>query len=306
MPKIVYYCSKIDIWLTMINYSIIIPHKNIPVLLQRCLDTIPEREDIQIIVVDDNSDPDKVNFNDFPGMDRKDIEVVFTKQGLGAGYARNIGLGKAKGKWILFADSDDFFNACFEEAIGKYKDSDYDIIYFDYNCVRSDTLEKCDYRMPRFKKYLEQDNREGLRYDSAVPWAKMISHALITKYNVRFDETKAANDVMFSTYSGHYAKSIAVSPAAIYCATERENSLWYGMQLDSLMARIEVSCRYNRFMKKLGLVSHYRIYTYGWVKHCGKYGYKSYLRALSFYLKNELPKYICVDLYYLLKTKLKK
>ena len=34
-----------------IVYSIIIPHKNIPDLLRRCLDSIPQRPDIQIIVV---------------------------------------------------------------------------------------------------------------------------------------------------------------------------------------------------------------------------------------------------------------
>lgn len=39
----------------MINYSIIIPHKNISSLLRRCLDSIPERDDLEIIVVDDNS-----------------------------------------------------------------------------------------------------------------------------------------------------------------------------------------------------------------------------------------------------------
>ena len=39
----------------MIIYSIIIFHKNCPDLLQRCLDFIPCREDLQIIVVDDNS-----------------------------------------------------------------------------------------------------------------------------------------------------------------------------------------------------------------------------------------------------------
>ena len=38
-------------------FSIIIPHKNIPSLLQRCLDSIPKRDDVQIIVVDDNSNP---------------------------------------------------------------------------------------------------------------------------------------------------------------------------------------------------------------------------------------------------------
>lgn len=41
-----------------INYSIIIPHKNIPHLLQRCLKSIPRRKDVQIIIVDDNSDPE--------------------------------------------------------------------------------------------------------------------------------------------------------------------------------------------------------------------------------------------------------
>ena len=38
------------------NYSIIIPHRNIPQLLQRCIDSIPSRDDLQIIIVDDNSD----------------------------------------------------------------------------------------------------------------------------------------------------------------------------------------------------------------------------------------------------------
>ena len=37
------------------NYSVIIPHYNIVPLLERCLKSIPDREDIQIVVVDDNS-----------------------------------------------------------------------------------------------------------------------------------------------------------------------------------------------------------------------------------------------------------
>jgi len=37
------------------TFSIIIPHKEIPDLLMRCLRSIPVSEDIQVIVVDDNS-----------------------------------------------------------------------------------------------------------------------------------------------------------------------------------------------------------------------------------------------------------
>jgi glycosyltransferase involved in cell wall biosynthesis len=88
-----------------INYSIIIPHKNIPALLQRCLNSIPRREDIQIIVVDDNSDSNIVDFEHFPGMDEPCVDVVFTKEGKGAGYARNVGLSKAKGKWLFIPEN---------------------------------------------------------------------------------------------------------------------------------------------------------------------------------------------------------
>ena len=45
-----------------IIFSLIIPHKNIPSLLQRCLDSIPVREDLEIIILDDNSDSDKIDF----------------------------------------------------------------------------------------------------------------------------------------------------------------------------------------------------------------------------------------------------
>ena len=37
------------------TYSIVIPHYNAPTLLARMLSSIPERDDIQIIVVDDGS-----------------------------------------------------------------------------------------------------------------------------------------------------------------------------------------------------------------------------------------------------------
>ena len=38
-----------------INFTFIIPHYNTPHLLLRCLNSIPSREDIQIIVIDDCS-----------------------------------------------------------------------------------------------------------------------------------------------------------------------------------------------------------------------------------------------------------
>ena len=79
-----------------IVYSIIVLHQNMPDLLQRSLDSIPERDDVQVIVVDDNSNPAVVDFDLFPGMDRKDVEIAFDKQGRGLmkRLAETIGLIK--------------------------------------------------------------------------------------------------------------------------------------------------------------------------------------------------------------------
>ena len=73
-----------------INYSIIIPHKNIPALLIRCIRSIPRRDDIQIIVVDDNSDNANTYLSIYPELRQSNIEMYLTKEGRGAGYARNV------------------------------------------------------------------------------------------------------------------------------------------------------------------------------------------------------------------------
>ena len=111
----------------MKTYSFIIPHHNSPELLQDLLNTIPQRADVEVIVVDDNSDADKK-----PQLTRDDVHVIYisAQDSRGAGHARNVGLEAATGKWLLFADSDDFYEHHFLEELDKYTDGDYDIVFF--------------------------------------------------------------------------------------------------------------------------------------------------------------------------------
>ena len=66
-------------------------------------------EDIQVIVVDDNSPDADTYLEKYPELSRPYLEFIRTTKGGGAGYARNIGLDHAKGEWLLFADADDFY-----------------------------------------------------------------------------------------------------------------------------------------------------------------------------------------------------
>ena len=111
------------------TFSFIIPHKNTPDLLQKCLDSIPHRKDVEIIVVDDNSDPTKVDFEHFPGLNDACVKVIFDKDGGGCSHATNIALNNATGKWIVRGDADDFFEPDIVKAMDEYADSNYDIIF---------------------------------------------------------------------------------------------------------------------------------------------------------------------------------
>ena len=239
-----------------INYSIIIPHKNIPDLLQRCLSSIPRREDVEIIVIDDNSDPEIVNFNEFPGYNDPYIKLIFTKEGKGAGYSRNVGIKNVSGKWILFADADDYFNYCINDIFNEYNNSSADIIYFKHNCLNTYSYVT-ENRSMNYNTYIDywtfSKNRAEklLKYEHVTPWAKLIKKELIEDNNILFDEVYVNNDVTFTYLIGFYSNNIEIDKRAIYNYTIRNNSLSYEThkqinQLDTF----KLCCRRYVFYKK--------------------------------------------------------
>ena len=237
------------------NYTIIIPHKNIPDLLRRCVDSIPYRDDIQIIIVDDNSDHSIVDFARFPELDHPNTEVYFTKEGKGAGYARNIGLEHAKGKWLVFADADDFFTDNAFDYLVAQVDSPYEIIYFKVTGCYSDTYQQenrgtfynqlvDDYT----NKYKDFDNH--IRYQYIVPWGKMVRRELVEREKIRFEEVIAGNNLMFSIRTGYYASSVGVCNQEIYCSTIRKGNLSHTLHRDILTSKYLAQLHCNEFFRK--------------------------------------------------------
>src|SRR5699024_10534236 len=106
----------------MIKLTIIIPHYNSPVLLERLLKTIPQTKEIQVIVIDDNSDEIyKEKYLEIKKEHNINIEYLCNYSNKkGAGSCRNIGLERVLGEWVLFADADDYFTEDFFEVIQKY------------------------------------------------------------------------------------------------------------------------------------------------------------------------------------------
>lgn len=96
--------------------SILIPVYNQEKLIERCINSIPKRDDIEIIVVDDCSTD-----NTLKVLEKFDnIKVIKNDKNLGIGLTRNKLLDNASGEYVFFLDSDDYL---YTDAFNKVLDN---------------------------------------------------------------------------------------------------------------------------------------------------------------------------------------
>ena len=294
-------------------------------MLKKLLRSIPVKDDIQIIVVDDKSDEDHDGWlalrdnKEFNHVEFYDNET----EKKGAGVCRNIGLEKAKGEWLLFADSDDYFIEGFYDVISSYFDSDVDVVFFKPTSVYADTGEEAD-RHETYAKlvdsYIAEPNDKNeieLRYKYTVPWSKLIKRKLITENNIKFDEIIASNDVMFSTKVGYYLRDFEVDDSIIYCVTRNRGSLTVNMSEEVFDARLKVFINYYLFLEKNLTDNEFKMINVAGGYMLFKsvdYGIKKFIEVIKMFFDNNIriikkeylnPIYLFSKVYGVLKKKLK-
>lgn len=212
-----------------IKYSFICPHHNNPELLQRLLDTIPQRDDIEIIIVDDNSDDDKR-----PKVIRKDCQLVYinAEETKGPGKARNKGIEMARGEWLAFPDSDDFYEKGFISELDNTTDSDVDMIFFD---VRTgyDVNTKTTKMSQTYSLYVNQYSKDitneyflrTIKHYLQAPWNFIVRKSLVDSIGVRFAEIPSGEDAYFHHITAMAAKNVKVINKVLYYWTWNENSI---------------------------------------------------------------------------------
>ncbi len=280
----------------MIDVSIIIPHFNSPESLSVLLKSIGKRENVEVIVIDDNSNKKTEEYNAV--VSEYSDSVLFLKNTgeiKGAGASRNIGLYNAHGEWLLFADADDWFIDGWYEKVSVYFRSNYDIVYFTPDCIdvrdnshgpRTELLEK--YCRSFLAK--EKDGDYCIRYKFAVPWSKLVRKKLVDENQIFFDEVMYSNDRMFSTKIGYYADLIAASPEKIYCVSYGHDSLTTNYSEQAHWIRSNVHFREYRFLKDHGVKPDESIPTEELITVINrKYGFKVLLKYIRQVRKYRIP-----------------
>ncbi|MFJ6432091.1 CDP-glycerol glycerophosphotransferase family protein [Streptomyces sp. NPDC091416] len=120
----------------MPRFSVVIPVFKVQGYLHECLDSVLGQSfrDIEVIAVDDCS-PDSCGeiIDEYAARDAR-VQAVHLPQNVGLGRARNAGLQRATGDYVLFLDSDDSYTPGLLQALATRLDEvgDLDILVFDH------------------------------------------------------------------------------------------------------------------------------------------------------------------------------
>lgn len=215
--------------------SVIIPVYNVEKYLEECITSVLEQTltDIEVICVDDGSTDQ--SYDILCRLQKKDNRIVILRQqNEFAGVARNKGIEVAQGDYLVFLDSDDFFEkdllekmytACtrqnadicvcdadnYDNSTGKYFDTGY---YHKAAVPSCKTFSKKELGVNTFL------------FCYPMPWNKMFSKKIIDRYGLRFQKIRKTNDLGFVYMAIACAESITViNDKLIHYRVGLDNSL---------------------------------------------------------------------------------
>lgn len=130
----------------MPKFSIVIPVYNVEKFIKRTLDSIKSQtyKDYEVIVVNDGSTDKSMDI-----VKKYDVKIINSKH-VEVSEARNIGAKQAKGEYLVFLDSDDWWDKDLLKEVSKSLDNDPDLVRFQVRTV-TDNDERTDYNEEEFK-----------------------------------------------------------------------------------------------------------------------------------------------------------
>lgn len=217
-----------------IKVSVIIPVYNVEKYLKQNLKSITQQtlKEIEIICVDDGStDSSYKIIEEFAANDSRVIPVKQANGGAGA--ARNNGLRRARGKYLSFLDSDDFFEPnMLEEAYKKAEETKADFVVFNSDQYYEDSNEYKSVpwvvryaELPPYQPFGRRAMTDNI-FKVFVGWAwdKLYNRKWVLENDLWFQEQRTSNDMLFVFSSIAIAKRIAYVEKDKILAHQRRNN----------------------------------------------------------------------------------
>ncbi|MDR3063464.1 MAG: glycosyltransferase [Methanobrevibacter sp.] len=219
--------------------SVIIPTFNREKYIETAIDSIINQtigfENIELIIVDDASTDNTQSIIESYAKKYSNIKSEYLKENSGyAGKPRNIGINLASSEYLMFLDSDDYFeeDAC-EFLYNKMKNEEINIIIGTCNVHKNDKIISGTPEYFKNKNVLKfenlHENKEFLKFlELVAPKMSMIifKKSFINEHHIRFNEEIPGQDTVFIVETLLNAKKILyLTDFVVYNYISHENSI---------------------------------------------------------------------------------
>lgn len=207
--------------------SIIIPVYNCENYIEDLLVDIQKQSFIQyeVILIDDGSKDRSGKICDYFCKKDSRFKVIHIANG-GVSNARNLGILKAKGKYIRFLDSDDRISEDSLKKMFEYIEyPEIDLIIGRFYSEREVWQSEVEGIYDKQSLYLDF-SKYSFSFYYGVVWNKLYKREIIMNYNIRFDtEINMCEDALFNFEYFRYINKVYYIKDEIYSYFNRENSL---------------------------------------------------------------------------------
>lgn len=224
----------------MEKVSIIVPIYNSEEYLYECLDSIKNQtlKNIKAILINDGSTDSSEKIIDEYIKNYPEIFTKINKQNGGQGSARNLGIEKATGEYVVFVDSDDYLEKnMLENMYNAAIKNNSDLVICDYYEIENKN------KIVR-KAMNSFDDRIKINYmlSNASPWNKLIKTNIFKENKISFLEGHIYEDLATMPILTDYLNNIVYLEETLYNYIIRNGSTMrqktYNKKLESIFVAI--------------------------------------------------------------------
>lgn len=210
----------------MKTIGVIVPNYNSGIYIKKCLDSLLEQEYKvnEIIVVDDCSTDESTKI--VKEYTEKNDNIILLENGknMGVSYSRNRGIENAKSEYIMFCDSDDWYEKqATKRMMEKVEKDSADFVLAGYYITYKDG-RKIEVKYNNLNK-IEIDKETAISYLPITSSSKLIKKSILEEHNIKYPEgIKNCEELPVIPVAGFYAKKVVYIDECLYNYFQRENS----------------------------------------------------------------------------------
>ena len=245
----------------MPTLSIIIPVYNVEKYLRQCLDSAvcPGGGDYEIVCVNDGSTDSSPRIlreyeERYPGLIR-----VVTTENRGLGSASNTGIENARGSFIVFLDSDDYYApGAVPEILGACRE-DTDLCIFDLQSVNDGGAPiGVNPGCRRAEGFFTLEEYPQLLFELPSRANKIFRRSLFAEHGISYPSRVWFEDYRTNPKLYTFCRKIRYIAKAWYCYRQQPDSITHGKNAERNLEIIDAAKDLLSWYRAAGLCDRYR------------------------------------------------